>query len=165
MVVLTMLLSVSSAGLLADHPPAGVFLVEGGALAQASSAPDERSVEQLHADLDTLERSKPSVVPGILLLVLGGVGEVAGVGLGVLSLFGLWGTGLLVALVTVLIATGVVAVGVVLVVRAIVTRRRVDRDLSVIRQRLEALESAPTPSPGMPPQVRGPEASVLVAKF
>jgi hypothetical protein len=166
MLVLTLLLSTVSTGLLAEHAPARV-LVKGGALAQTQAAPDVRSAPQLQADLDALERSRPSLAPGITLLVVGGLGEVAGVGVGFLSLLALWGTGLAVALLTLLVASPVLALGVVLLVRAIVTRRHVDHNEASLKQRLRELEapSAPTPSEVSPPQVRGPDTSVLLAVF
>jgi hypothetical protein len=195
MLLLTLALSSVTGGLLAEHAPAGVYLVEHGALAQADAPPPPpppsvmpdapgapsasvaATAAKMRADLEMLEDSKPSIAGGLTMTIIGGVGTVAAIGILYFSLiFALLGSGggvFIAGLVTLGIAVPILVVGIILMVRASHERRAIDRDMSSIRQQLRTLEHPPVPAPNSPTntngpsplQVRGPDASMLIAAF
>jgi hypothetical protein len=190
MVLLTLVLSMSSGGLLAEHAPAGVYLVEHGALAQADSPPPPpppsvmpgapetataATAAKMRADLEMLEDSKPSIAGGLTMTIIGGVGVVAGLGISyfalIFALIGSGGAAFIVGLVTLGIAVPILVVGIVLLVRAGHERRAIDHDKASIRQQLFQLEHPTAPGPSAPTpvlsplQVRGPDTAVLIAEF
>ncbi len=192
MLLLTLALSSVTGGLLADHAPTGVYLVEHGALAQADAPPPPpppsvmpeapnastaATAAKMRADLEMLEASKPSIAAGLTMTIIGGVGVLAGVSISYLGLIfaaiGSGGGAFIVGLVTLGIAIPILVVGIILMVTVSHERRAIDRSMSSIRQQLRNLEHPPVPAPNSPTntngpsplQVRGPDASMLIAAF
>lgn len=135
------------------------------------------SARQLQADLDALKRQRPGLGGSITLLAIGGgatvvgalylllstsVGLAFGGGLNPFLLIGALGLG---------VGVPLLVIGVWLLYNRLEDRRRIDQESKSLRQQLQQIQpSDPRYAPPgnddfPPPQVRGPDASMLLARF
>ena len=140
------------------------------------------SVAQLKADIETLKKARPGLGAGIALVSTGGTASLIGALYLVLSTVGSFGGMLNPFVVLGALGLGVglplVVIGVWLLYNRIEERNRIDPELKVLKEQLRNAPSVPSnqprspkysPDPSMsdppPPQVRGPDSTLLLAAF
>lgn len=185
---LSMAVLASSGGLLSEHLPAGVRLLDAtdavaGALLGARGrdrndgiSPAQlqaMSLQQLKEEYDRLEDEKPGLGLGIGLLAGGVAGIVTGI---VIMAAGYYVWVVTVGLVIFLAGIALAIVGPILIGSAARGRRRISRDQDAIDRQIRILESGsapmlptgPTPPPPPPPPLGGipkVDPQMLVATF
>jgi hypothetical protein len=177
----TLTLMTSSGGLLAEHLPAGVGLLEGSdrvLLASRDEGPAPTvadypgmSLSQLHLEWDRLEASKPGFGVGIGLTA-GGAGAL------VLGLVLVTVQSLVVVVAGLVLLTGALAlliIGPIILAGTLGVRDRITRDQGEVRRQMQLLQGGdaplvpsgpPPPPPPRPLSDRGAEVPlVTVASF
>lgn len=137
----------------------------------------EVSAQQLQIDIDALRRQRPSLGGGIALLASGGGVALLGgfyLLLGATS-FGFGGVSslLIIGVAGLVIGLPLAVIGVWLLVNRLEERKRIDDETARLRQELQRRGPQPRPhqyqpQPQLeipPPQVRGPDSSLLLARF
>lgn len=149
-------------------------LLDPALLAQAEAPPSltlppmnpAATPEQLRAEIRELESLKPSLGLPITLLVIGGIVAVNGLGVVVLGIIST--PLLLVGLVITGIGVPLLILGAVLLSNRIAERKQYNEEIELRENRLRQYERMGPQSPASPwppPQVRGPEAPLLLATF
>lgn len=156
----------------ADAPPPLV-----PSTAPASEA--QVSAQQLQVDLDALKKQRPGLGGGIALVSAGGTVALLGVLYLAVSGTAFFGVGLNPFLIVGVVCLGVglplVAIGVWLLYNRVEERKRIDEETRSLKQQLQRLRPPPQqqwqprqyapPSDLPPPQVRGPDSTLLMARF
>ncbi|MDP1825790.1 MAG: hypothetical protein Q8L48_21185 [Archangium sp.] len=170
--------------------PQGVHLLDDAPLfAQADAPPPllpsaapaseaQVSAQQLQVDLDALKRQRPGLGGGIALVSAGGTVALLGVLYLAVSSAAFFGGGLNPFLIVGAVCLGVglplVAIGVWLLYNRMEERKRIDDETKSLREQLQRMrpttpqqprQYAPPPSDIPPPQVRGPDTTILMAQF
>lgn len=158
--VLSVALMSSSGGLLAEHLPNGVRLLDGPTTALGTvlgAAPTDLALENMSRTELEMERlrlvdDRRSAAPGVILLIAGGVTFLVGTTL-------LLADVVVAGAIITLVGAGAVTAGIILLVSALSHNGRTSRALRRIEQRIGTLEAtdpgggneAPPPPPPPPP--------------
>lgn len=168
--------------------PQGVRLLDDTPLlAQGSSAvlpvpaTEARvSAAQLQVDLEALRKMRPSVGGGVALVASGGTaallgGLYLGIGAGISSFAGMMNPFFVLGAIGLGLGAPLVLIGVWLLYNRIEERNRIDVEMKSLRLQLQQARPPPRPSAPAsppppseilpPPQVRGPDSSMLLAAF
>ena len=186
---LSMAVMTSSGGLLSEHLPAGVRLLDAPSVVPSAMLGRIRdrdrdrdrddglsraelqsmSLQQLHEEYDRLEDEKPGIGLGLTLTIVGGAV--------LLTSFFFWYGWWYVGLIMTLPAIALCIIGPILLAKAIRARHRYNRDQDAIDRQIRVLESGgqggavppgPTPPPPPPPPPMGGLTAVpqvVVASF
>ncbi len=160
--------------LLADAP----LLAQAPPLVPSETVPSDAQVsaQQLEVDLAALKKARPSIGGGVALVASGGgVAALGGLYLALSATLG--APAVIIYLGAGLLGVGLplAVIGIWLLYNRIEERARIDAETKVLkeqlqqRRRIEQLqprqpEVLPPPD-APPPQVRGPDASMLIARF
>jgi len=152
--------------------PQGVHLLDDSPLLPSSDA--EVSALQLQADIDGLKKQRPGLGAGVALTIAGGSASLLGALYSALS-FAAGVPGLLIiGAVGLGIGLPLIVLGAWLLYNRIEVRNRIDEEIVRLRRELQIRKSAAPhqqyhPAPPLlnlpPPQVLGPESSILIAQF
>lgn len=150
-------------------------------LVPSAAPPSEAQVsaQQLQVDLDALKKQRPGLGGGIALVSAGGTVALLGVLYLAVSSAAFFGGGLnpfvIVGAVCLGVGLPLVAIGVWLLYNRLEERKRIDDETKSLKDQLQRMrpapghqqprQYAPPPSDIPPPQVRGPDSTVLMARF
>lgn len=135
------------------------------------------SAQQLQVDLDALKKQRPGLGGGIALVSAGGTVALLGVLYLAVSSAAFFGGGLnpfvIVGAVCLGVGLPLVAIGVWLLYNRLEERKRIDDETKSLKNQLQRMrptpyqprQYAPPPADVPPPQVRGPDSTLLMARF
>jgi hypothetical protein len=151
--------------------------------AEPAQSDAQVSAQQLQVDLDALKKQRPSLGGGIALVSAGGSVAIVGVLYLAVSPIAFFGTGINPFLILGAVGLGIglplVAIGVWLLYNRLEERKHIDEESARLKKELQQRQPQrvpsyvpptsptlpPSPSDLPPPQVLGPEPTILLAHF